>query len=116
MRNKLQSLVPAHLKIPVLLSLLLLLITTLIALSMLISLQPEIPIFYSLASPKEYLANKNWILAFPSISLVMFIANAYIMRLLNSSDRILQRIFAWTATTLQFFLFIAMIRVLILVL
>lgn len=107
--------IPKYLKAPLLFSFLFFFILALTATALYFSLQPEIPLFFTTATPQETLAPKEWIFIFPALSLAMAILNGGAMRLCRHTDPILLKIFGWVSVVVELILLIAMIRIIVLV-
>lgn len=75
--------------------------------------QPIIPIFYSLARNEQALAQKEWIFLFPLISLVMTLLHSILISVFKELDKLVLRLFAWTTVVMQFFLFVTLLRIII---
>lgn len=75
--------------------------------------QPVIPIFYSLARPDQALATKEWIFLFPGISLVITLLHSILISLFKELEKLVLRLFAWTTLIMQCFLFLSLIRIII---
>lgn len=101
-----------EIKTPFLMIYLVSLLTSLISLTLYFRIQPEIPIFYSLAQPAEQLAAKEWIFLFPAISIFISVAHSLLLRLINKSEKLIRKLFAWTTVVVQLMLLLAMLRIL----
>ncbi|MEN8253300.1 MAG: hypothetical protein ABFQ62_02920 [Patescibacteria group bacterium] len=87
-------------------------IFTLIAL---IWIQPEVPIFYSLALPSQHLAQKYWLLLFPIISTVITTSHALITKILSNLDKLVLDLFSWSTVFVQILLSLSLLRVIIII-
>ena len=109
------SLFPRYLKTPIYISML---VTTMMILGILIlffNLQPQVPLFYSLALPSQHLVSKEWLFLLPSISLVINLIHLMIVRTARHQDKILMKLFAWTSAGMQIALGLALFRILVII-
>jgi hypothetical protein len=106
---------PRYLQTPFLLCILL---SSVIALSLLVlyfSLQPVVPLFYSLAEPAEYLVAKEWLILFPIICFTVTFLHIMVIRSLFHYERIIPILFAWTTVVVESLLALAFFRIILLV-
>lgn len=75
--------------------------------------QPEVPIFYSLARPEQALSPKEWVFLFPGISLVITLLHSILISLFKELERLILRLFAWMTLLMQGFLFLTLLRIII---
>lgn len=106
------SAVPAVVKKRVSYSFYLTTITTLAASGFYFFLQPEIPLFYTLALSEQVLAPKIWLALFPSLSFLITILHMIIIGFLHDLDEQVLRLFAITTITIQSIVLLALIRIL----
>jgi hypothetical protein len=106
---------PKYLSRPVMLSLLISCTLALISLTSYLNIQPVIPLLYSLARPSQYLVSKEWIFLFPIFSFLITVTHLLIVKMLSNLETVVLKIFIWVTITLQIFLSIAMIRIILLV-
>jgi hypothetical protein len=78
-------------------------------------LQPQIPLFYSLAEPNDYLAAKHWIFILPSFSAVVTFLHLLILPTLRNYNRVMNQLFGWLTLTIQVFCIIATLRIMMIV-
>lgn len=78
-------------------------------------LQPLIPLFYSLAEPNEYLADKYWIFVFPVISACITVGHLLLLPMLRNHDRVIQQLFSWLTVLVQVLCVVAALRVILIV-
>ena len=78
-------------------------------------LQPEIPLFYSLALPEQQLARKEWIFLFPLLSFAISTGHLFITHWCREYSPMLLKLLGWVTLSLQIVLAISMIRILIIV-
>lgn len=74
-------------------------------------LQPEVPLFYSAGQPEAYLARKEWLFVFPSLSFGINIIHVGWLQYLRQYKKVLADIFAWTTVSLQLLISIGLIRI-----
>lgn len=115
MQLKLYSEIPKYLKIPLLFSFLFFFILALSSVAVFFSLQPEIPLFFTSATPQETLAPKVWIFAFPSLAFLIAMLNGGMMRLYRHTDPILLKIFGWVSVLIELILLLSLIRIIVLI-
>ena len=75
--------------------------------------QPELPIFYSLASKQDQLAPKMFLFVFPLISFFMNVFHLFIVRVLKKYSVILIKLFVGTTLGLQVLLGFALFRIIL---
>ncbi len=73
--------------------------------------QPVIPLFYTLAQPREHLVPKLWLFLIPSISLFISISHWWIVRVLTQMSQTLARVFLLFSLAIQLFLLVSLLRV-----
>lgn len=78
-------------------------------------LQPEIPIFYSLAQSNQQLAPKYWIFLFPFLSFLTTVTNFSLIKRNSDLETILIAVISWTTVTWQFLLMLTCVRLLAIV-
>lgn len=113
MRAKL-TLNPAY-KTPFLLSWLLSASLVLGSLIFYFRIQPQIPIFYSLARPSQHLMSKEWLFLFPVFSLLINMIHWLIAQTNKNPTELLAKLFAWMSFGIQFLLFVAWLRILLII-
>lgn len=102
---------PKYLKAPFQLSFL---ISSANALFLLISffrLQPVVPIFYSLATANDFLAEKQWLILFPVLSFSITIGHLFLIRMLYRHEKIIPILFAWCTIAIQVILLFELMRI-----
>lgn len=99
------------LKTPFLCSSLITAIVSLILLTTYFTLQPVVPIFYSLAQPTDSLVPKYWLFVFPIFSVVITAGHFALLRTLREHGQFIQQLFAWTTVVLQVVLAVAFLRI-----
>lgn len=107
--------IPKFLRTPLLISILVTFITSFISVSYLLSIQPVIPLMYTLADSNQQLVAKQWLLIFPSASFIINFCHMMTLNLMKKYRKVLLQIFAWSTVLLQFLLLLAMIRIITLV-
>ncbi len=75
--------------------------------------QPELPIFYTVATRQDQLAPKLFLFIFPAVSLSMNIIHFFILRALQKYSAILLKLFVGTTIGLQILLGFALLRILL---
>lgn len=78
-------------------------------------LQPEIPIFYSLAQVSQQLAPKYWIWLFPFLSFLTTAINFSLIRKNSDLESILVAVISWTTVSWQLLLLLTCVRLLIII-
>lgn len=101
---------------PLKFSLLLTGLITLLAVSSLFFLQPQIPIFYSLPLSSQQIASRFWILLFPGFSLSVTLLHIILIGIYHEVDEVVLILFCWLTVLLQTLLLAILIRLLVLVL
>lgn len=104
-------LLPKFVKTPFLIVYLLTLTSALATLVFYFKAQPQIPIFYSLATPSEHLAPKEWLLIFPALTTIVTLIHVAITRSLTQTDRLLVTLFSWSTVMIQIILTLALLRI-----
>jgi hypothetical protein len=107
--------VPDFIRKPFRISLFFSLLIILITLIMFMSLQPEIPIFYSLPKSSQQLADRVYIFLFPIISLMITTSHFSLLMLSKNMERRLKKMFAWSTVILQVVLFIIFLRIILII-
>ncbi len=107
--------IPRVLRIPFLLCLLISSSVTLLVLVAYFTAQPVIPMFYSLAQPKQQLAAKEWLFLFPFLSFVITGLHIAIARWLYPQTRVIVQLFSWTTLAIQIMLALSLVRILVIV-
>lgn len=75
--------------------------------------QPELPIFYTVATKQDQLAPKLFLFIFPIVSLSINSIHFFILKILQKYSAILLRLFAGTTIGLQILLGFALLRILL---
>lgn len=76
-----------------------------------IILQPEIPLFYTLARPEQQLVPKIWVFIFPVFSILINVIHTILIGLDSKKEIVLLSLFARVTTVLQFALLLALLRI-----
>lgn len=100
------------LRTPVLLTFLLTCVTILLVLIYYFSLQPVVPLFYSLAQPDDFLVNKIWLIIFPIMSTLILLIHLAMLNSLAQYEKTIQQLYIWVTMAIQFLLLLALIRIL----
>jgi hypothetical protein len=106
---------PRSIRIPILISLLLCSGLALLTSTLYFTLPPVIPLFYSLARPEEFLADKAWIFLFPAVSLLISLVHIFLLPTLHVLDEFLMKLFAWGTVIMQLLLVLAAVRIIIII-
>jgi len=109
------SKIPKYLKKIFLVSFLLTTSMLLITLIFFFRIQPQVPLFYSLARQSQHLTSKNWLFLLPALSLAISLTHLLIIKLIGQSDQLLMKLFAWTTVGVQFMFGLALFRILIII-
>ena len=107
--------IPKYLKTPSLLSFL---VTTIMLLGTLIfffRIQPQVPLFYSLARASQHLASKYWLFLFPLLSFVINLIHLIIVKIIKHAEQLLIKLFVWTTFGIQLILGLALLRILVII-
>lgn len=107
--------IPRYLKTPFLVSFL---TTTAMLLAMVVffsRIQPQVPLFYSLARTSQHLTSKNWLFLLPALSLLISLSHFIIAKMIRHRDQLLMKLFAWTTVGIQLVLGLALFRILIII-
>jgi hypothetical protein len=78
-------------------------------------LQPVVPLFYSLPRESQHLVAKEWLFIFPAISMFITILHGSILTTSQNSEALLLRLFAWTTVSIQIVLFLALLRIVLII-
>jgi hypothetical protein len=106
---------PAYLKVPFRISFLLSSAITLTVLIFYFSIQPVIPLFYSLAEPTSYLAPREWLFLFPVFSFSLAILHMILIRVLYHHEKIIPILFAWATIVIQILTCLVLFRILFII-
>lgn len=107
--------IPKEIKIPIGMLYLTTLVSVLLSLSIYFSLQPVIPLFYSLPQPEQQLVSKEWIFIFPLFTILISIVHSMIAYRLQSGHILLLQLFSWTSVFISILFLISQIRIILLV-
>lgn len=78
--------------------------------------QPELPLFYTVATKQDQLAPKLFLFIFPAVSLSMNVLHFFIFRALQRYSAILLKLFVGTTIGLQILLGFALFRIILITL
>lgn len=67
-------------------------------------LQPQIPLFYSLAQPEQQLVPKIWIFLLPGFSLIINLNHLLLLKILKPSQLFVSQLFSYSTLILQIIL------------
>lgn len=73
--------------------------------------QPQLPIFYSLPEPNDYLADKQWIFVFPVLSTAITIVHLLLLPIMKDHHRMMNVLFAWLTVITQALCVLAAVRI-----
>lgn len=73
--------------------------------------QPQLPIFYSLATANQRLAPKLWLLIFPLFSILINIVHVTVLSLISDYEEVLLRLFGFFTIIIQAVLLLAVLRI-----
>ena len=107
--------VPRYVRQPFLISLLISFSSILGLLTVYFILQPQVPLYYSLARPEQFLVPKSRLFVFPGLSLLINALHLFSIKFLQHYEQVLVEIFAWITVAIQIFLVLALIRIIMLV-
>src|SRR5687768_781612 len=77
--------------------------------------QPQVPLFYSLARPAQHLAAKEWLFLIPALSGAISFIHLLLINTFHEYDRTLITLFSWTTVAVQVVLSLALLRVLLII-
>lgn len=103
--------IPKYIRQPFLISFLISLVAILLSLTIYFQIQPEIPLFYSLATKQQQLVNKEWLFIFPIFSMAISVFHILLLGLIRSYDRLVLQLYAWSTVLVQVILILAFIRI-----
>ncbi len=106
---------PRYVRVPFLISYLCTFTLTLFVLVFYFRVQPQVPLFYSLARPAEHLASKEWLFLIPAISGAISFIHLMIINLFHEYERLLIQLFSWSTVGIQIILSLALFRVLLII-
>lgn len=75
--------------------------------------QPELPLFYSVATKQDQLSNKVFLFLFPIVSIVINLLHFFIARVLKRYSVVLLKLFVGTTLGLQLLLGFALVRIIL---
>ncbi len=104
-----------HLKTPFLISCLITTVLALAVAALYFPLQPQVPLFYSLAQPQDFLVPKIWLILFPLASLFVTLFHFSLIRVLRTHEPITRELFAWASVVIQVVFAIGLIRILLVI-
>lgn len=107
--------VPREVKLPLGLTYLGALFSWLVSLSTYFSLQPIIPLFYTLAQLEQQLVAKEWIFLFPVLITLITISHSWISYKIQTGNSILLQLFSWTTVIIVAFFALSQLRIILLV-
>ena len=75
-------------------------------------IQPQVPLFYSLARPAEQLASKEWLFVIPAISGAISFIHLILLNSYLEYDRMILKLFSWSTVALQLVISLGLLRIL----
>lgn len=106
---------PKQMKLPTLLSLLMAAISGFISILVFSSLQPIIPLFYTLPQLDQQLVRKEFIFIIPALAVAIFFVNLFCGKALSRIDFLMMQLLCWSTVLLEFLLLFALVRIIIIV-
>jgi hypothetical protein len=104
---------PVEIKSSLLGSYLFSVVQTLALLSVFFRLPPIVPLWYTLANPGEQLANKEWLLLIPALSICVSVLHTALAPLLYEHGSVLIRLFGWATLTVQLIFTLSLLRIIL---
>jgi hypothetical protein len=114
-RRRFQLIITPYLRRIFLISFLISSLLMLIALVTYFRIQPEIPLFYTLALPEHQLARKEWLFLFPFLSFSISTGHLFIIHWCREYSPMLLKLFGWITLGLQVVLATSLVRILIII-
>lgn len=105
--------IPKSVQTPITASWIMFLLFLLISIIYFFLSQPELPIFYSVATKQDQLAPKMFLFLLPGISLMINIIHFFILKSLQKFSVVLLKLFVGTTITLQVLIGFALIRIIL---
>ena len=106
---------PRVVRTPLFLLYLLGLFSLLMALTYYFRVQPQIPMFYTLAQDSNQLVPREWLFFFPAITLGISTIHTIIVLRMQSAHQLLLLLFSWTSVVITGLLVLSMLRIIVLV-
>gem|GEM_PF-426688 len=106
---------PRFVRNPFLISYLCTFSLTLLVLVMYFKVQPQVPLFYSLARPAEQLAAKEWLFIIPAISGTISFTHLLLINSFLEYDRMILKLFSWSTVGLQVIITLGLLRILFII-
>ena len=78
-------------------------------------MQPQVPLFYSLARSVQQLAQKYWLFLLPGFSLLISLLHTLIMIFFKHLDQLVLRLFARGTLLIQILLLVILLRILLII-
>lgn len=107
--------VPSSIKLPVQLLAFITLVSSFLSITFYFSIQPEIPLLYSLSQPEQQLVTKEWIFIFPAILLFITIVHSWILFKMTQVQELLTQLFSLTSIIIALLFLISQLRILYLI-
>lgn len=107
--------IPPKIKVPTLLSLLIASLTAFASLALYPSLQPIVPLFYSLALLEQQIVPKEFLFFIPALSLGFFFLNAFFSQILSRMDELMMQMVSWSTLLINILLLFAFFRIIMII-
>jgi len=78
-------------------------------------LQPQVPLFYSLAQSEQQLAQKYWLFLIPGFSLTVSLLHTFIVIIFKKLDQLMLKLFARGTLLIQVLLSVVLLRILLII-
>lgn len=88
---------------------------TVLSVSTLFFLQPELPIFYSLPLSSQQIVPRYWILLFPGLAFSITVLHIVLIGIFKHVEEEVLRLFCWMTVLIQMLLLAILVRLLVLV-
>ena len=102
---------PRVLRIPFWISYAINLLQVLLILTVIWTIQPVVPLFYTIVNPDQQLVAKEWLIIFPLISTIINLGHTIIVKYLHDQARLLAQLFAWATTLIQVLWLATLVRI-----
>ncbi|MEA2056153.1 MAG: hypothetical protein U9O78_00330 [Patescibacteria group bacterium] len=76
-------------------------------------LQPEIPLFYSLADPSRQLVAKQWLFLLPVISLIICTIHLILIRTFAKLNELALFLFSWSTVMIEVIILMILLRIIL---
>lgn len=107
------KIIPKSIQTPITVSWILFLLFLLITIIYFFISQPELPLFYTLATKQDQLVPKAFLFLLPAISFTINIIHFFIVKSLQKFSSVLLKLFVGTTITLQILIGFALFRIIL---